>query len=242
MKAKIHLLFLLLFAMSTAGAQISEQADPSVTFEPYFGINRISSSVESTRYYTDYVSTTKPGLFLGFNVTYAFPKGLTLTSGITFIRHNTRSDSLNIPPLENREIWSSMAFEYHSINLPLKIGRQINLNNFIRIQPGAALILNWNGGYDYTEIVHQDPYPYADEVTAASHHQFDNFSMALEGSLQINLLYHHRISPFIAVSYYASSLNFEFLRGHNSDSISAAQGGTVKNQGFLFYGGLAFRF
>jgi long-subunit fatty acid transport protein len=217
----------------------------AIYLEPQIGLNRIESLLTSPLYFNGYSVSGEVSPSFELGIILKFRSNLTFQTGLRYLQHNTKTDSLNIPPISREDIWSEFTFEYSSLNIPLELGYDIGMfNNSIGLRPHLGILLRFLGGQKYSETVFQPNNPLGPgtkDIAPAELYDFEKFGVGMEGGLSLIFLPAKKISPKISGTYYQSSTNFRLIRGYNSNLADAMQGGTLKEKGLLFSGGVSFK-
>lgn len=237
---KLSLVILLSLFVTSVTLSQEDKVDKKykLYLEASLGLNRLYSSLESPRYFNNYLCYSKVNTFYGIQMSFILKSGVVLQTGLRYMNHNIATDSINIPPLNEKEVWSSFEFGYHSLNVPLKVGYQLKIGNIIGLRPEGGFILRFTGGHDYTEVVNQRSSPFYEEVPPANLYNIEKFTIAIEGGLTIIFLLESRISPFISGNYFTSTSYLDLTRGYVSGSIASFQTGSISEHGFLFAAGI----
>jgi hypothetical protein len=179
--------------------------------------------------------------FASMEVNFIFPTHLILNTGLRYMTHNTTTDSINIPPITEEEVWSSFDFDYHSINVPMKVGYLLSLGDFIDFNPEIGIVLRFTGGHEYHESVNQSTALFSQEVPPAILYDYEKFGIAVEGGIKMHLFAKSKISPSLSGHYFSGTSNVQVLRGNASSSTGALQGAEISESGFLIGAGLRIR-
>lgn len=235
---KLSLLFALLLFTTFSLAQNREQpAGASLQLGVLGGWNGIQTSLRSSGYFRNFESTSDPGFAFGLEMTLTTRSGLVAKTGLTYLSHHSATDSLNIPPLAEDDIWSSFNFRYTSFNLPLQLGYRVPFGNLFSITAEGGLVLRFTGGHSFEETVSEPNF--FEPVDPANIYRYELFGVALSGGLTLIFLEQHTVRPFLSGSYFTGTSNYHYRAGYPPND--HRQPGNIVDKGWLLFAGVRFK-